>query len=199
MAILCDTGPMSYALADDTALLDGLRGRDPGALDEAHRRHGAQVAGAVRRVLVRWGEVEDLTQEVFTMLWTHPDTFDPARGSLGGFLATVARRRAIDRIRAESSRCARESRHGRRASPAGGDGVADAVETRAIGVEVRAALDRLPAGEQAAIRLAYFAGLSYREVAAHLGEPEGTVKSRIRAGLGRLRVTTGLAALQLAV
>lgn len=186
-----------YEGTDDRTVLGGLRRRDEDALEEVHRRHGASVANAIGRVLRSRADVEDILQEVFTNLWLDPEAFQPGRGSLGAFLATVARRRAIDRVRSDSARTRREANE--LGIAAVDDRVGTAVESRAVGVEVRAALDRLPASEQVAIRLAYFAGHSYRDVASLLGEPEGTVKSRIRAGFTRLRSTTSLVGLQLAV
>lgn len=196
MADAVDTARRTYDGADDVAILAGLLRRDDGALTEAHRRHGALVRRVAGRVLAGSADVDDLVQDVFFRLWLDPAAFEPGRGSLGTFLATVARRRAIDRVRADSARARREAHDG--PMPVAGDRVAEAVEARDVGTAIRAAVELLPALEQAAIRLAYFADHSYRDVAALLGVPEGTVKSRIRAGLGRLRRTADVVALQVA-
>lgn len=139
-------------------------------------------------------EAEDVSQDVFSRLWQRPDDFDPARGSLETFLLTMARYRTIDRLRSEGARARREERDERTGRVAD-DSVGQAIETRALRQEVEVSLQGLPSPERTAIRLAYFADHTYREVARMLGEPEGTVKSRIRSGLRRLRAEPELAEL----
>lgn len=156
------------------------------ALAEVYRRHAGTVFGLARRLLGEQALAEEVTQEVFLHLWRHPDRFDPERGALRAYLLSVTHARSVDVIRSEGARRRREEREARRA----GDAPAD-VEEEALrvvsGGEVRSALRVLPEGERRAIELAYFGGHTYREVAGILGQPEGTVKSRIRAGLRRMR------------
>jgi RNA polymerase sigma-70 factor (ECF subfamily) len=127
-------------------------------------------------------------QTVFTELWASPERYDPTRGSLRSWLLTQAHGRSVDIVRSEVSRRRRDERDGvlAAAGPPEAD-VGARVELLALADHVRRALDWLPREEREPIVLSYFGGRSYREAAAQLGQPEGTVKSRIRSGLGRLR------------
>jgi len=125
-------------------------------------------------------------QEVFLRLWNEPERYDPARGTLRSYLLAQTHGRAVDLLRSEGARRAREEREARATATAGYD-VEHEVWDLATADQVRQAIERLPAAERQCIALAYFGGHTYREVAAQLAEPEGTVKSRIRAGLRRLR------------
>jgi RNA polymerase sigma-70 factor (ECF subfamily) len=157
------------------------------ALAEVYRRHAGSVFGLARRVL--GGDSargEEVTQEVFLKLWNFPDKFDPDRGSLRSFLLSSAHSRAVDMLRSDSARRRRETADLKRTAQAGYD-LEREVWDLAVADNVRGALSRLPEPERDAIQLAYFGGRTYREVAAELGAPEGTVKSRIRSGLSRLR------------
>jgi len=156
------------------------------ALAEAYRRHAGASFGLALRILGSRPLAEDVVQEVFLRLWNDPEKFDPARGSLRAFLLAQTHGRSVDLVRAESARRAREERDARRTAESGYD-LEREVEDLALAEHVRDALDQLGESERAAIELAYFGGHSYREVANLLGEPEGTVKSRIRVGLRRLR------------
>jgi RNA polymerase sigma-70 factor (ECF subfamily) len=129
---------------------------------------------------------EEIVQEVFLRLWDHPDRFDPERGSLRSFLLAQCHGRSVDAVRSETSRKLREDRQHRQQAEAGYD-LEHEVWDIVVGDQVRGALDRLPEGERQAIELAYFGGHTYREVATRLGQAEGTVKTRIRSGLRRLR------------
>lgn len=154
------------------------------ALAEAYSRHGAGVHRVAQRVC--GGRAADVTQEVFLGLWRRPERFDPERGTLGAFLRVQAHGRAVDLLRADGARRAREvTDHRRSRDPAAP--VEDVAMGRLAGDGVWQLLSRLGDAERRAITLAYFGDHSYREVATLLGLPEGTVKSRIRAGLARLR------------
>ena len=179
---------MTPPATDDRALALGLASADRSALEEAYRRHAGVVLGLARRLTRNQALAEDVTQEVFVRLWRDPNGFDPARGSLRTYLLTITHRRAVDVIRSEQSRRIREDKDGMLAS-AGGASLEDEVVEMQMGEQVRAALESLPPQERGAIELAYFGGHSYRMVAELLGEPEGTVKSRIRKGMTRLGAT----------
>ncbi|MEY2470213.1 MAG: polymerase sigma-70 factor, subfamily [Actinomycetota bacterium] len=157
------------------------------ALAEVYRRHAGAVYGLARRVTNDDGVAEEVTQEVLLRLWSQPERFDPERGSLRSFLLTQTHSRAVDVIRSDGSRRRREDVDAARTAEAGYD-VEHEVWDLAMAEQVRGALGALPVEERRAIELAYFGGHSYRDVALILDEPEGTVKSRIRAGLRRLRV-----------
>ncbi len=129
---------------------------------------------------------EEIVQEVFVRLWNEPERFDPDRGSLRSFLLAQTHGRAVDLLRSDTARRNREDRDARAAAEAGYD-VEHEVWDLAVADQVREAVVALPEEERRAIELAYFGGRTYREVAAELGAPEGTIKSRIRAGLRRMR------------
>jgi RNA polymerase sigma-70 factor (ECF subfamily) len=156
------------------------------ALAEAYRRHGGAVFGLAKRVLNNPTEAEDVTQEVFLRLWNQPDRFDAARGSLRSYLLAQAHARAVDAVRSSSSRRLREAREAMRTAEAGYD-MQHEVWDLAVAEQVASAIGQLPDDERRAIELAYFDGHTYREVAVLLGQPEGTVKSRIRNGMRRMR------------
>jgi RNA polymerase sigma-70 factor, ECF subfamily len=156
------------------------------ALAEVYRRHGGAVYGLARRVLNNASEAEDVTQEVFLRLWNRPDRFDPGRGTLRSFLLTQSHGRAVDAVRSLNARRLRESGEARRTATAEYD-MQHEVWDLAVADQVARALGDLPDDERRAIELAYFDGHTYVEVADLLGQPEGTVKSRIRNGMRRMR------------
>jgi RNA polymerase sigma-70 factor (ECF subfamily) len=174
------------ATASDAALVVAIGRWRQDALAEAYRRHGGAVFGLAQRVVGDRTLAEEVVQEVFLRLWNAPDRFDPGRGSLRSYLLANGHGRSVDLVRSESARRLREAREHRERAEAGYD-LEHEVWDLAVGEHVRDALAELPVDERRAIELAYFGGHSYREVAELLGQPEGTVKSRIRAGLQRLR------------
>lgn len=151
---------------------------------ELYRRHAGAVYGLARKVLRDDRLAEEVTQEVFLRLWREPERFDPERGSMRSYLLTITHGKAVDELRSEMSRRAREDRV---AAEEGGQvqfdhEVADMLLTQ----RVRDAISALPVAEQRAVELAYYGGHTYREVAEITGEPEGTTKSRIRSAMRRL-------------
>jgi RNA polymerase sigma-70 factor (ECF subfamily) len=182
-------------LASDAQLVVGIGRFRNDALAEVYRRHAPALFGLARRILAGRDLAEEVVQEVFLRLWNQPDRFDPDRGSLRTYLLTQTHGRSVDVIRAEASRRAREERDARLTVDGSYD-LEREVWDLTQAEQVRAALAQLTDGERRAIELAYFGGHTYREVAVLLREPEGTVKSRIRSGLSRLRgalVETGIA------
>jgi RNA polymerase sigma-70 factor (ECF subfamily) len=156
--------------------------------------HTAQVVyGTVLRVVRSSAIAEEVTQEVFVELWRLAARFDETRGSVTSWVATVAHRRAIDRVRSEQS--ARD-RVARQVSSIvrDFDDVTDEFESKFERARVRRALERLTGVQREAVELAYFGGHTYREVAVLLDVAEGTVKTRIRDGMIRLRDELGGAA-----
>ena len=156
------------------------------ALAEVYRRHAGAVFGLARRLLADRTLAEEIVQEVFLRLWNDPDRFDPDRGSLRSYLLAQCHGRSVDLLRSESSRRRREEKETTLAAEAGYD-LEHEVWDLAVADQVKTALRELPEGEREAILLAYFGGHTYREVADLLDKPEGTVKSRIRSGLKRMR------------
>jgi RNA polymerase sigma-70 factor (ECF subfamily) len=156
------------------------------ALAEAYRRHAGAVFGMSRRLLADGTLAEEIVQEVFLRLWNQPERFDPDRGSLRSFLLAQTHGRAVDLLRSESARRAREEREATRTAEAGYDLELEVIDLT-VAERVKEAIAALADGERRAIELAYLGGHTYREVADLLDEPEGTVKSRIRAGLKKMR------------
>jgi RNA polymerase sigma-70 factor (ECF subfamily) len=171
--------------ASDAALVLGIARYRNDALAEVYRRHAGPVFGLARRLLNDQARAEEVVQEVFLRLWSAPDRFDPDRGSLRSYLLAHCHGRSVDLIRADSARKRREQSEF--AVPDPTPDLIEEVWDVALSGFVRDALSELPEGERVAIEQAYFGGKTYREVAEILGEPEGTIKSRIRSGLRRLR------------
>jgi RNA polymerase sigma-70 factor (ECF subfamily) len=177
---------LPYSRTDDPALACAIAGGDRDAFAEAYRRHAGAVYGLTQRLLWERGHAEEMVQEVFLRLWEQPERFDRARSPLRSFLLMDAHARCVDRIRSDTRRRQREDRTARAELVTDYDVDLEAADLETA-EQVRVALDSLSEGERRAIELAYFGGNTYREVARILDEPEGTVKSRIRTGLGRLR------------
>ena len=172
--------------AGDATLVVAIARWNQRALAEAYRRHAGAVLALARRVLADAALAEDVTQEVFLQLWYKPERFDPDRGSLRSYLMALTHGKSVDLVRSETARRQREEREGRLQSPAGPD-LDREVWDLAVADRVREAVEALREEERRVIQLAYFGGRTYREVARMLGQPEGTVKTRIRSGLRRMR------------
>ncbi|MFP3915345.1 MAG: RNA polymerase sigma factor [Actinomycetota bacterium] len=166
----------------DAAVAARIAGGDRTALEDLYRELGGAVQSVAFRVLRDRSLAEDIVQETFLTLWRAPHRYQPERGSLRTFLQAIAHRRAVDVVRSEVARARREQRP---PEPDPTD-VEEEVWVRSLSETVRAALDRLGEDERRAITLAYYGGYSYAELARRLGEPEGTVKSRIRSGMRKL-------------
>ena len=177
---------LSLAEQSDAALVVAIARYDEAALAEIYERHSGPVFALSRRLLRRRDLAEEVTQEIFMRLWNRPERFDPERGALRTFLLSDTHGRSVDLLRSELARKAREEKEGRIA-PVPERNLEGEVMSRVTSEAVRDALSKLNDAERSAITLAYFGGLSYREVAKHLDQPEGTVKSRIRTGMARLR------------
>jgi RNA polymerase sigma-70 factor (ECF subfamily) len=170
----------------DEDLCQRLAQRDHGALVELYRRHGASVHNLARRVCGSTELAEEVTQDVFVDLWNRPERFDAVRGRLRTFLITRAHGLSVDLVRAEAARQAREQRSVADSKGSGYD-LDHYVFDLSTAETVQRIVAQLPHDERAAIEMAYFEGMTYRDVAQTLGTPEGTIKSRIRSGLRRLR------------
>lgn len=172
--------------ASDAVLVMGLARYDQASLAELYRRHAGPVYGLSKRILGSQAQAEEVVQEVFLRLWNQPDRFDPERGTVRSYLLAQTHGRSVDVLRSDIARKRREERDAI-AAPTVDDGLERELWDLALADQVRTAMEALHPGERAAIELAYFGGKTYREVAVTLGEAEGTVKSRIRAGMKRLR------------
>lgn len=173
---------------DDIALIESVASGNEDALSELYQRHRSLVRGVAAGVLRSSELADEITQEVFVGLWQRPDRFDPDRGSLRSFLRMNAQSRAIDLLRSERARRDRELRHQHLSIPTETPvSLEDEVLSGLASDRVRGALERLRPEERSPIAIAFFHGLPYRKVAEILQQPEGTIKSRIRLGMIRLR------------
>ena len=170
----------------DALLAARLTAGDDHALAEVFDRFGAAVYGAAAYVVGAGGGAQDVVQDVFVELWSHPHRYDPDAGSLRGYLLLLARHRAVDAIRSELRRIARQERHCRLTIDEGPPSPGEQVLSADLASEVRAAIQRLPAAQRQVVELAYFEGMTCREAASAVGIPEGTVKSRLRLALAKL-------------
>ena len=170
----------------DALLAARLAAGDERALAEMFDQLASSVYSGALRVLGNGSAAQDVVQDVFVELWSHPGRYDPAAGSLRTYLIVLARRRAVDLLRSELRRVARQERH-YRLTPAEPPGAASdelvAAETASV---VRTAVQLLPDGQRRVVELAYFEGLTCREVARTMGIPEGTAKSRLRLAMAKL-------------
>lgn len=151
--------------------------------------HAAGVFAAAQRVLRDPAQAEDVTQDVFLAHWRHPSRFDPSRGPLGAYLRVMARSRALDALRSASAARRAQDRLERAAvveAPAPPD-PQSLLRSAQRGEDLRAAVAELPLPQREAVALSFWGDLSTREIAAHHRVPHGTVKSRMRLGLRKLR------------
>jgi RNA polymerase sigma-70 factor, ECF subfamily len=167
---------------------------DERAFEELYERIAGQVLGLVRRVVRDPAQSEEVAQEVLVEVWRTATRFDRTRGSASGWILTMAHARAVDRVRAAQAATARDERVGRRDHAREHDEVAEQVELRMEQQAVRGCLGTLTDLQREAVQLAYYGGYTYREVADLLDAPLGTVKTRLRDGLIRLRDCLGVTA-----
>lgn len=172
--------------ATDSLLAARLEAGDDHALAEVFDRFGALVYGAAVGIVGDGSSAQDVVQDVFVELWSHPDRFDPTAVSLRTYLVVLARNRAMDAIRSELRRIARQQRHYRLSAAQSPQSPGEEVLTADVASTVRAAIELLPEAQRRVIELAYFEGMTCREVAQAAGIPEGTAKSRLRLALAKL-------------
>ena len=159
-----------------------MKSGDQSALAELYDRYSSVVYAVALRVLGDTGAAEDILQEVFLQLWRNPSVFDAARGNLGAWLAVIARNRAIDALRRRKP----ETDIQDVIVSVAPDLAGEADRSRAA-ERIRGVLGAMPAPQRSALEMAYFEGMSHSEIAGKTGEPLGTIKTRIRAGLMTLR------------
>jgi RNA polymerase sigma-70 factor (ECF subfamily) len=167
----------------DLRIRDAITAGGEQALAEAYDAHAPAVYGLVLHITNDQGVAEDIAQEVFIELWRRPERFDPKRSRLRGWLCMIARRRAIDWLR---RRRTQEQYQHLAESEVISPYVEDEVLTSIAHKEVRRAVNDLPPPHRQAILLAYYHGLTYREVGVALGIPEGTAKYRLSSALRRI-------------
>jgi RNA polymerase sigma-70 factor, ECF subfamily len=173
----------------EAVLIEVAKG-DHAAFTGLYDQAAPTVLGTVRRVVRDPAQYEEVMQEVLLEIWRTASRFDPAAGSAGAWIATLAHRRAVDRVRSEQRAAERELRAA--TATIEYDEVSDAVETSLEQERVRRCLAGLTDLQRESVTLAYYGGYSYREVAQLLGVATGTVKTRMRDGLIRLRDCLGV-------
>jgi RNA polymerase sigma-70 factor (ECF subfamily) len=180
---------VDYALARDEELVGRLSEKDERALERLYDRYGRATYSLVLKMLRDPARAEEVSQEVFLKLWRRPESYVPGRGAFATWLLSVAHHRAVDELRTrrhEVFSLGNDDTPPRELIDDGSD-LADGAWVREQRAAVRAALATLPATQRQAVELAYFAGLTQREIAERLGEPLGTVKTRIRLAMQKLR------------
>ena len=173
----------------DTLLTQVAKG-DQAAFEALYDQLSASVYGLIRKVLRNPSQAEEVTQEVLLEVWRTASRFDRTRGSAATWVLTIAHRRAIDRVRAEEASTAREQRSAE--VPVAIDEVAESVEASMDAERLRRCLAGLTELQRESITLAYYGGYSYAQVAALLDTALGTIKTRIRDGMTRLRACLGV-------
>ena len=171
----------------DLALRAAAGGAD--AIRAIYEEHAGAVAGFVRHRMGICGDASDVVQEVFMQFWKCPERYDPSRSSLRSWLIVIARSRALDALRSEGARAVRESRYTEAdlLLRGGQEDRGEAADRSELHRRVRAALASLPEKQRRCVELAYFGELTHAQVAEVLGQPLGTVKSRILLGVKKLR------------
>jgi RNA polymerase sigma-70 factor (ECF subfamily) len=176
---------------ESSSLLPAVAHGDLTAFEQLYDRHSSTLYALLLRILANPDDAQEVLQETFVKAWTNAKMFDAVRGSDVAWLISIARSRGIDRLRSRRIRGDREDEAGRELSSSfgfvekrtGADDAIQSEERRAV----RSALAELPEAQRAALALAYFEGLSQSEIAEKLGEPLGTIKTRMQLGMKKLR------------
>lgn len=169
------------------ALLRQVGQGDQAAFAQLYQQTARRVFGMAKRVLIDAEMSEDATQEVYLQVWKTAARYDSSAGSPLAWLMTIAHRRAVDKVRSEQSSSDREARYGAASHLVEHDDVVETVSQRMEAEAVANCLQTLTDTQQESVKLAYYGGLTYREVAENLGVAIPTIKSRIRDGLIRLK------------
>jgi RNA polymerase sigma factor (sigma-70 family) len=178
----------AYLGLQDGQLVELVAGNDADALEALYDRYGKVAYSLARRILADATLAQDVVQEVFLSLWRNAGRFDAGRGTVATYLLSMTHHRAVDAVRREENlRRWRTTDEVLEFAPDPGSGVEDEVEASERRAQVRAALAELPPAQREALALAYFGGYTQREVASLVGVPLGTVKTRMAAGMRKLK------------
>ncbi|WP_199719215.1 sigma-70 family RNA polymerase sigma factor [Cryobacterium melibiosiphilum] len=173
-------------------LLGRVAQGDQAAFGDLYDQVAPRVLGLVKRLLVDHAQSEEVTQEIFLEIWQTATRYEAGRGGASTWIMTMAHRRAVDRIRSSQAGRDRDTKIGIRDLAVAYDHVAETVEVRIEHERVEKAMSRLTQLQRQAVSLAYYGGYSHSEVADMLHIPLGTVKTRLRDGLIRLRDELGV-------
>lgn len=183
---------MMRVVVDEIEILDALIQKDENVFENVFHLYSGACLNLSRKILRSDARAHDVVQNVFVHLFEKPERFDPTRGSIKTFLLTQCRSRSIDMIRSETARAKREVVQYDNLALSRNDNISSNTESIILNLslsdEVKVALNQLGEDEKIVIVLSYYQGLTYRETAEKLELPEGTVKSRIRSGLKKLKV-----------
>lgn len=178
------------AAATDETLMKAITGRQQIALRELYERYGKTLKAVVAHVVHEEAEADDVLQEIFLQIWKEAANYSPRAGKPLGWVVTLARRRAIDRLRRRQAYCRAKDRFESQIEQQPAAWVKNRIDDDLIRSDMRRFLERqmktLPAYQREAIELSFFEGLSHREIAAATGTPLGTVKTRLELGLRKL-------------
>lgn len=172
----------------DRKLIDRVRSHDEQSLAFLYDRHSAQMHGVILRIVKHRSDAEDVLQEAWLQVWRNAEQYDGRRGTVGAWLCTIARSRALDFLRRSARRPRSPAARAESDEIAASDlHVSGWTIVSDHGIDVRAALDALPARERTILEIAYFDGLTQHEIASQLNAPLGSIKTWMRRGLLRLR------------
>lgn len=174
--------------SDESVLMERVKGRDPDALMALYRAHGPRVFSFSYRMLQDRGAAEEVVQDTFWKLWQRPELFDPRKGVLIAWLYTVSRNIALDRKRKENRRPAENVINGIDGQVKGAMVPEMAAMSEPIlASAIRETMNALPSDQKEVLELAYFEGMTQTEISKQVSAPLGTVKTRLRLGLSKLR------------
>ena len=179
------------ALSDE-ALMEAITAHQPEALTEFYSRHGGRLKSVIGNVVHEEGDADDVLQDILLQIWHEADHYSPKAGKLLGWVVTLARRRAIDRLRRKQAYCRAKERYqehlGEQPATSAAEAHSSSDETSRSDLRhfLHHRLNVLPKHQREALELAFFAGMSHREIAAVTRAPLGTVKTRLELGLQKL-------------
>jgi len=178
-------------LTSDESLMEAITDHQPEALSEFYSRHGNRIRSVIGNVVHEEGEADDVLQEILIQIWRDADRYSPKAGKLLGWVVTLARRRAIDRLRRKQAYCRAKERYETQLDRQPqmlpqSRGLDDEIERSDLRRFLHRRLNDLPRYQRQAIELSFFTGMSHREIAAVTRAPLGTVKTRLELGLQKL-------------
>src|SRR5713101_4421067 len=181
----------AFARISNESLMEAISERQPQALNEFYSRHSNRLKSVIGNVVHEEGEADDVLQEILIQIWRDADRYSPKAGKLLGWVVTLARRRAIDRLCRKQAYCRAKERYEAQldhqpASSPQPRGLDDEIERSDLRRFLHRRLNDLPRYQRQAIELSFFTGMSHREIAAVTRAPLGTVKTRLELGLQKL-------------